>query len=42
MQLVVADSWATSGSMTSNEKEMSDGWRDGASLRVEGGISLEN
>lgn len=24
-----------------NENKMSDGWRDGASMRVEGGISWE-
>src|ERR1051326_2144994 len=28
--------------MRSNENKMSDGWRDGASLRVEGGISWES
>jgi hypothetical protein len=27
--------------LRSNENKMSDGWRDGASLRVEGGISSE-
>src|ERR1051326_7479879 len=29
-------------SMRPNENKMSDGWRDGASLRVEGGISWES
>jgi hypothetical protein len=27
-------------SIASNENKMSDGWRESASLRVEGGISL--
>ena len=29
----------TSNAHSSNENKMSDGWREGASLRIEGGIS---